>query len=458
MNIKRTLSPALAIGLAIAGCTSAASPVPSPTATAGSPSQAPSASASIEPTTLTVWLMNGSTGPEPSEIVADLNAEYEAAHPGVTVQYQVQQWDGIVDKLTTALASNTPPDVIEMGNTQTAKFAAAGALMDLTDKRQELGGGTSADSSSPDELWLGGLNDSSMWDGKLFAVPFYAGNRVMVYNTEQFEAAGLDPASLTSKAKLIDAAKKLQTENADVDDYSGFYIPGQNWYALMSFVWDNGGEIAVEDGGAWKGALSTTEAQAGIQDYVDYYNAGSTGPKDNDEQNPEQATVIANGKAGMILANLWEVGTAETRNADIKGKLGVFPIPSRTEGKTAPVFLGGSNLGVPSTSKNQALALDWVKLMAGEKYQKLLIGVGDIPNSKDLAENATGENENLHVAAAAAAAGSKVTPQSPNWAAVEAGANPLKDMLTQILTEQASIADAAKAADDEIAARMNTAP
>jgi N,N'-diacetylchitobiose transport system substrate-binding protein len=165
---------------------------------------------------------------------------------------------------------------------------------------------------------------------------------------------------------------------------------------------------------------------------------------------------MAAGKAGMMIANLWELGTTESKNDAIKGKLGVFKIPSATGKDSAPVFLGGSNLGIAAGSQNQDLAVDWVKLLTGEKYQKEMIAAGNVPNSKNLAETATAENANLAVAAGAAAAGSFVTPQDPRWASVEAGANPLKDMLTKVLTGQSSIPDAAKAADQEIEARMNT--
>ncbi len=454
MKLKKTLALGLAAVLGIAACSSGGA-TSAPSASTGGPSAAPTTAPSTAPEarTLTVWLMNGSAS---DDLVKALNTEFEAAHPGVTVKYEVQQWNGIVSRLNGALAAPQPPDVVETGNTQTANYAAAGALMDVTDKRADLGGGTSADGTSADELWLGGLNDSSMWDGKLLAVPFYAGNRIVIYNKDQFAAANIDPASITSKDKLIAAAKKLQEANKSVADYSGLYIPGQNWYALMSFIEDRGGHIAVNESGTWKGTLDTPEAQAGIQDYVDYFKAGSTGPADNDEANPEQATVMAAGKAGMMIANLWELGYTETKDAAIKGKLGVFAIPSSTDGKTAPVFLGGSNLGIAAGSENPDLALDWVKLLSGEKYQKLMIAAGNVPNSKNLAATATSDNANLSVAAGAAAAGSFVTPQDPRWASVESGANPLKDMLTKVLTGKASISDAAKAANDEINARLNT--
>jgi N,N'-diacetylchitobiose transport system substrate-binding protein len=455
VRTKRFLAIGAAAMFVVSACSTAASPAPSSAPPAASqPAQSAPASQPAEAKTLTVWLMNGSAS---DDLVKQLNTEFEAAHPGVTVKYEVQQWNGIVSRLNGALAAPQPPDVVETGNTQTASYAAAGALMDLTDKRADLGGGSSADSSSADEAWLGGLNDTSIWDGKLYAVPFYAGTRVVIYNKDQFSAAGIDPASITSKDKLIAAAKTLQDKNKSIADYSGLYIPGQNWYALMSFIEDHGGQIAKLDGDKWVGTLDSPEAQAGIQDYVDYFKAGSTGPADNDEQNPEQATVMGNGKAGMMIANLWELGTSESKSDAIKGKLGVFKIPSATGKDSAPVFLGGSNLGIAAGSQNQDLALDWVKLLTGEKYQKLMIANGNIPNSKNLAETATSANPNLAVAAGAAAAGSFATPQDPRWASVEAGANPLKDMLTKILTGQASIADAAKAADTEIEARMNVA-
>ncbi|HEX5012841.1 MAG TPA: extracellular solute-binding protein [Candidatus Limnocylindrales bacterium] len=454
MRIKRFLGIGAAAMFVVSACGTAASPAPSsPAATSGSESMAPAQSQAAEARTLTVWLMNGSAS---DDLVKQLNDEFEAAHPGVTVKYEVQQWNGIVSRLNGALAAPVPPDVVETGNTQTANYAAAGALADLTASRADLGGGSTDDSTSADEAWLGGLNDSSMWDGKLYAVPFYAGNRIVLYNKDQFAAAGLDPASITTKEKLIEAAQKLKTANAGVADYSGLYIPGQNWYALMSFIADHGGQIAKLEGDQWKGTLDSPEAVAGIQDYVDYFKAGSTGPADNDEANPEQAQIMKDGKAGMMIANLWELGYTESLNDAIKGKLGVFKIPSATGKDSAPVFLGGSNLGIAAGSQNQDLALDWVKLLSGEKYQKMMIANGNVPNSKNLAETATSENANLSVAAGAAAAGSFVTPQDPRWASVEAGANPLKDMLTKVLTGQASIEDAAKAANAEIEARMNT--
>jgi len=78
--------------------------------------------------TLDVWLMNGSA---PPAVISALNTEFQNAHPGVTVKVELQQWSGITDKTNAALSTQSPPDVLEMGNTLVSGFASAGGLADL---------------------------------------------------------------------------------------------------------------------------------------------------------------------------------------------------------------------------------------------------------------------------------------------------------------------------------------
>ena len=42
----------------------------------------------------------------------------------------------------------------------------------------------------------------------------------------------------------------------------------------------------------------------------------------------------------------------------MEGNIGVFAMPGSEAGTTAPVFLGGSNIGIPANSENQELAYD----------------------------------------------------------------------------------------------------
>ncbi len=394
------------IALATAGC-------------AGSGGEGTDQASNGEPRTLTVWLMNGSA---PETLTDELNKEFEGANEGVTVKYEIQEWNGIQDKLTTALGSQDPPDVIELGNTQAPSIAAEEVLTDLTGDVDALNG----------DQWLASLKASGEWDGKQYSTPFYAANRSVIYRTDMFAEAGIT-APPTSRQEWLDAITKLKAKFGSDPQFQALYLPGQNWYTLLSFIYDEGGDIAEKNGNDFKASMNTDEAKAGLEFYKQLVDAsGTTAPKDNDEQNPEQAGIYGQGKVAMMIALPWELGTAAKDNPDIQTKSSAFPIPSKTAGKTAPVFQGGSNLAIPVNSKNADLAKDYLKLLLSDKYQGQLAEAGMVPGaSTDL--SALDANP-VSKAMATASKNGKAVPATPKWATIEAGQNPLKDMLTAYLT------------------------
>jgi N,N'-diacetylchitobiose transport system substrate-binding protein len=193
---------------------------------------------------------------------------------------------------------------------------------------------------------------------------------------------------------------------------------------------------------------------AGIRSYEQIYKAMSKAPADTDEATPQQFEVFAKGNAGMMIALPWEANSALGANKKLTGKIGTFPIPSHTAGQTAPVFLGGSDLAIPAGSANKDLAYDWVKLMLSEKYQtRLAKENGAIPASANLGQTVLG-NDPLLGAMVKSSANGQITPNDPTWASVEAQPNPLKDMLTKILSGKASVDQAAKEASGLITEKM----
>jgi N,N'-diacetylchitobiose transport system substrate-binding protein len=409
--VKRWLklaAGAAAVTLATAGCAGSGG-----TDAGAAPSAPPSDG------TLTVWLMTGSA---PDTLTGALNTEFESAHPGVKVKYEVQQWNGIQQKLTTALAGDDAPDVIEIGNTQTPAFASQGVLADLSGSVNDLNGAQ----------WLAGLKASGEFDGKTYGVPFYAANREVLYRKDMFEQAGI-AAPPTSDAEWIDDIAKLKAKFGSDPDFQPLYLPGQYWYSLLSFIWDNGGDVAKADGKSFKASLDSAGSKAGLEFYKQLVDAsGTTAPKDNDESNPAQAGIYGGGKVAMFIGAPYEVATAAKTDASLTAKTGAFPIPSKTAGQTAPVFLGGSNLSIPVNSKDQALAKDYLKLLSGAKYQSQLAAAGYVPGTST--DVSALDSDPLASVMAKASKNGRAVPASPKWGDVESGQNPLKDMLTAYLT------------------------
>ncbi|MGW0518108.1 extracellular solute-binding protein [Crossiella sp. NPDC003009] len=383
---------------------------------------------------LVVWLMSGSA---PTTMTDEMHKEFEAAHPGVKVKYEIQQWTGIQDKLNTALAGTNPPDVLEIGNTQSPKFAEQKVLTDLTADAAGMGGAN----------WSEGLKASGTWDGKQFAVPFYAANRLVLYRKDLFEKAGITPPA--SQAEWLTAIEKLKAAHKDDPEFQPLYLAGQNWYTLLSFIWGEGGDVAKQEGTKFTATMNTPEAKAGLEFYKKLVDvSGTKAPKDADEEKPPQAGVYGKGKVGMIVGLPWEVATAAKENPEMTKLTGGFPIPGKTPGSTAPVFQGGSNLAIPAGSKNADLAKDYLKLLAAEKYQQQLVKAGMIPGSTK--DTSALNSDPVSAAMAKAAVNGKAVPASPNWGSVEAGANPVKTMMTAYLTGAKSLDQAASDANTAI--------
>src|SRR6266705_5222157 len=200
--------------------------------------------------TLTVWLMNGSA---PQSVIDSVNADFNAKYPKVTVKVEIQQWGDIGTKLDTAFGGSNPPDVIELGNTLVAKYAAADALENISGKK------SSFDNSN---TWLQSLTDSCTVNSKLYCVPYYAGSRAIIYRTDFFTAAGVAPPD--SMDSLLTVGQKLMTAHSSDPNFSALYYPGKYWYAALPFIWDSGGDIATESGGKWQGSLNSSGSQQGL--------------------------------------------------------------------------------------------------------------------------------------------------------------------------------------------------
>jgi N,N'-diacetylchitobiose transport system substrate-binding protein len=388
--------------------------------------------------TLTVWLMNGSA---PQTVIDEVNADFKVKYPNVTVKVEIQQWGDIGTKLDTAFGGSTPPDVVELGNTLVAKYAAAGALEDITGKK------TSFDNAS---TWLQSLTDSCTVNGKLYCVPYYAGSRAIIYRKDFFASAGVTPPD--SLDSLLTAGQKLMAAHSSDPNFSALYFPGKYWYAALPFVWDFGGDIATQSGGKWQGSLNSSNAQQGLTTLSTLVSSLSRADKSGDEA--KQDAAFAQGHVAMIIANGWEVGVIldpKAGNPALKDQLGAFPIPSHNAGQSAPVFLGGSDLGVAAKSKHLDLANAWVQMLTGNKHMAEMATVGGvIPNNTSMLNLGTGINTTFYNAAK----NSKFVPNSQNWAGVE-NANVLPDMLVKIFTKQQSIPDASKAASDRITTILN---
>jgi N,N'-diacetylchitobiose transport system substrate-binding protein len=234
---------------------------------------------------ITVWLQVDASNGWP-EAVAAANAAFKAQHPGTDVTVQYLSWGEHQTKFDAALAGGNAPDVKELGNTETVKYMAAGALADITSQK-----GSFPNSGT----WLNGLTESVTFNGKLYGVPYYAGARAVIYRTDLYKQAGVSTRAPASLDQYVANGQKLMKKFGADRQISALYFPCKNWYASMSFVYDYGGRIARFQNNRWQGALNSPQAIAGLTKAKSVVLQLSRASKTGDEANPQQALVFSKG-------------------------------------------------------------------------------------------------------------------------------------------------------------------
>jgi N,N'-diacetylchitobiose transport system substrate-binding protein len=392
--------------------------------------------------TITVWLQSDAQNGWP-DVVKQANERFKQA-TGANVKIEWQQWSNYTTKLDSTFAGSTAiPDAVELGNTQTSSYIAAGAFADLTGSKGDFeNSGT----------WLQGLAESGTSpDGKLMAVPYYAGSRVVIYRKDLWDKAGVTTAPKTLDELYADL-DKVKAANSGDPNFSAFYMAGKNWYGAMSFVYGAGGKIATQSGGHWTGGLESAEAQQGLKNWqkLTTYSVGGATKDESD-----QDAVMAQGHVAAILGNGWEVGAVtapDTGNPKLADALSTFAMPGASAGGYTPSFLGGSDLAVPEKAANRGLGAEWIKIFTDTKSQTMLAKFA-IPNTTSLL-NVYEQQSQANQSTGEAAKNTWFVPNTPNWANVEAG-NVLQNALESIATGKSSTADAAKSADQQIAKILN---
>ncbi|MFI1969319.1 sugar transporter [Streptomyces cinnamoneus] len=382
--------------------------------------------------TLTVWFMDGSN---PAGWTDAVKTEFEQK-TGAKLDIQIQKWDGIQQKLTTALSESTPPDVIEIGNTQTPSYAETGGLAELDDLKKEIGGD-----------WTESLNKPSVFEGKQYAAPWWAANRVVVYNKKIWADAGITDVPRT-RAEFFKDLEAIQSKG----EAEPLYLPGQNWYFFDGLTIGAGADLVKKDGKKYVSNLGDPKVAKAMEVYKQYQSF-SKAPKDKDEATPQQADVFAKGKTGAFIGMGWEADTAVKANPEIKKDIGYFTVPGESADKPEGVFLGGSNLAVAEGSKKKDLAKEFLKIALSDKNEGALAKeVGSIPNKDALLAHVKGNA--VAEAAAPAAKSGGTTPLIPEWANVENAPNPIKAYMTAVLNGK-SPEEAAKQVEADMNKRLS---
>ncbi len=449
MGLRKTPAALVAFGtaaaLAIAGCSSSSSTTGSSTS-----------SSSSAPAQLTVWRMGGSVPTEVTwmnGVITQFHADFpQYANTKVNVVWV--PWTSRTTDWNTALASGkNAPDITELGNTDTPTEASLGVLASV-----------SGDLSS----WSGksgivpGMLANDTQNGTVYAVPWFGGVRGVWYRTDQFQSAGITSAP-TTWAELVTDAQKLMAKfpgtygiDAITDDSNAF----------ASFIWGAGGQVATYSNGTWTADLTSPADEAAIRFYVSLYrtyhlspskyigqtelgNTGSTAGGAN--------TDFGLGKLDMYIDGPWASSQMPANSVD-KSNWASFPIPSQNGPTPAPVFAGGSDLGIFKTTKYPQAAWDLISVMDNLTNSTSFANLQGFfpPYSSQLTNGPYTANKFLS-GFASAAANSQIAPlNAKNWPTADTGKYFILNDMLKSLMNGAPFASTVAQANAQLQAVLNT--
>ena len=176
------------LSILMASCQSQATATPAPVAATEEEAAPPPTEAPVKEITISYWAFGseGSAMNESGELWADWYAkvfeQYQAEHPGVTIDFALKGYDasGTTLFIDTAVAAGTPPDVYFDTKFRVKKYFDAGLLADLGPAL------TAEDIAAYDPAVFAGSKSGDM----TWSIPASGGYWNFIVNKSLFEKAG----------------------------------------------------------------------------------------------------------------------------------------------------------------------------------------------------------------------------------------------------------------------------
>lgn len=293
---------------------------------------------------------------------------YQQRNPGVRVEIEVggATSDQQQQYLTTVLASRDPSiDVILIDVVRPAQYAAA-KWADTLDKYLPA-----ASRQALLRQYLPAYAQANVINGQLIALPSFADAQFLYYRKDLLEKYNLKPP--TTWDELIQQAQTiLRGENNPNLNGLGFMgnISEGTVCSFLLPIWAAGGDVNDS-----AGRLILTEAQArnSLQFWLDMMDKHRISPPNMAEK--AQDTIRQEMQAGRwIFGTLFAYAWARFQNdpdSQVKGKIGVVPLPKFEGGRNASC-LGGWQWTISDFSRNKAQAYRLVRYLSSPEVSKIL--------------------------------------------------------------------------------------
>ncbi len=305
------------------------------------------------------------------DLMRKLFDQYQAANPGVKIDIETGGATSELQRqyLSTVLnAKDSAIDIYMIDIVNPAQYFGAGWLEPLNAYL-----GNPAEVMKP---YLPVYASANVIDGKIAAMPAFADAMFMYYRKDLLDKYGLKEPKTWDE--LAAAAKKVQEgeKNPNLQGLSiqGAPIEGAVCTFLLPY-WSQGKDFNDANG---KLTLDKAAATQGMNLWLNMVDQGVLKKNIAEVTTP---VTVSEFKAGQVVFAInwgfaWD-RFKDDADSQVKGKVGVMPLPAMAGGKSA-TCVGGWQWAVSAFSKNKAEAAKLVRFMSTPQASKFLAVEGSL--------------------------------------------------------------------------------
>jgi multiple sugar transport system substrate-binding protein len=350
-----------------------------------------------EKTVLTVWGM-GREG----EVIGNLIPGFERENRNISVRIQQIPFTAAHEKLLTAFAGDSLPDMAQLGNSWVPEFVALGALSPLDLRLRATPEIDRAD-------YFPGVWDSNIVNGRQYGVPWYVDTRLLFYRRDLLAQAGFShpPLNWSEWRRQMVAIRKL----VGPKKYAAF-LPLNEYEPLIVLGLQQPDEM-LRDGGRYGNFRSS-----GFRRALAFYLEAIKSKLAPAAANTEISNVwdeFDRGLFSFYVTGPWQIGEFGRRLPARRQHIWMTaPMP----GPTGPgaSFAGGSSLVIFGHSPRKDAAWKLVVYLSRPDIQARFNELtGDLPARKSAWQSGSLGRNVYAKAFAEQLTRARATPKVPEW-------------------------------------------
>jgi len=312
-------------------------------------------------TELRFWAMG-----REAEVVGELIDEFERENPDIKVIVQQIPWTAAHEKLLTAFAADSLPDICQLGNTWLPEFAALDSLQPLqpfVDRSQGIVA----------EDYFPGILDTNRIDGQLYGVPWYVDTRLMFYRKDLLTAAGIARPP-TNWAEWETAMAALKAHGGP--RRYAIMLPLNEFEQMLSLLLQQPDPLLRDDGRY--GNFESDGARRALAFYANVFAQGWAPPM-SETQISNVWDEFFNGLFAFYVSGPWNIREFRKRApAGLEDSWATAPLPG-PNGPGAGIA-GGTSLVLFRSSRRQPQAWKLVEFLSRpEIQQRFHAASGNLP-------------------------------------------------------------------------------